>query len=81
LFTTEDEEIADVSKQWGAEVPFLRPKKFAGDTSGIGDAISYTIKKLGKGYSDAGSIAKYYMGSCLTGGLPTHILLSILPMP
>jgi len=36
-------------------------------------------KKPGKGYSDAGSIAKYYMGSCFTGGFPTQILLSSCP--
>ena len=47
VVSTEDEEIAEVSVQWGAEVPFLRPKELAEDTSGIGDAISYTIKKLG----------------------------------
>ncbi len=47
IVSTEDEEIAEVSEQWGAEVPFLRPKELAEDTSGIGDAISYTIKKLG----------------------------------
>jgi hypothetical protein len=29
-------------------------------------------RKPGKGYSDAGSIAKYYMGSCLKGGFPTQ---------
>jgi len=36
-------------------------------------------RKPGKGYSDAGSIAKYYMGGCLTGGFPTQILLSSCP--
>ena len=36
-------------------------------------------RKPDKGYPDAGSMAKYYMGSCLTGGFPTHILLTILP--
>jgi len=47
VVSTEDEEIAEISKEWGAEVPFLRPKEMAGDTSGIGEAISYTIKQLG----------------------------------
>jgi len=36
--------------------------------------------KPDKGYSDAGSIAKYTTwGSCLTGGFPAQILLTILP--
>jgi CMP-N-acetylneuraminic acid synthetase len=47
VVSTEDEEIADVAKKWGAEVPFLRPEKFATDTSSIGEAISYTLKQLG----------------------------------
>ncbi len=36
-----------MAKNRGAEVPFLRPKELAKDTSGIGEAISYTIYKLG----------------------------------
>jgi len=36
-------------------------------------------RKPGKGYSDAGSMAKYYMGSCLTSGFSTQILLSSCP--
>jgi len=46
IVSTEDEEIAEVAKDWGAEVPFLRPKELATDTSNIGDAISYTVSKL-----------------------------------
>ena len=47
VVSTEDEEIAEVAKAWGAEVPFLRPKELAKDTCGIGEAISYTISQLG----------------------------------
>ncbi len=35
----------------------------------------------GKGYPDAGSMAKYYMGSYLIGSSPTKNLPTILPMP
>lgn len=31
VVSTEDEEIAAVAKQWGGEVPFLRPGELAGD--------------------------------------------------
>lgn len=31
IVSTDDEKIADVSRCWGAEVPFLRPAEFAGD--------------------------------------------------
>lgn len=31
LVSTDDEEIAEISRQWGAEVPFLRPAELSGD--------------------------------------------------
>ena len=31
IVSTDGEEIAEVAKSYGAEVPFLRPKEFAGD--------------------------------------------------
>lgn len=46
IVSTDDQEIAAVSKDWGAEVPFLRPKELALDFSSIGDAISYTKSKI-----------------------------------
>lgn len=33
VLTTDDEEIADAGRQYGAEVPFLRPKELAEDTT------------------------------------------------
>ncbi len=33
IVSTDDEEIAEVGRQWGAEVPFLRPAEFAQDVS------------------------------------------------
>ena len=33
LVSTDSEEIADIARHYGAEVPFLRPAAFAGDTS------------------------------------------------
>jgi N-acylneuraminate cytidylyltransferase len=31
LVSTDDQEIAEVARSWGAEVPFLRPQELAGD--------------------------------------------------
>ena len=31
IVSTEDEEIASVAREWGAEVPFIRPQELAGD--------------------------------------------------
>jgi CMP-N-acetylneuraminic acid synthetase len=46
IVSTDDEEIACISKSYGAEVPFLRPKALAGDRSGVGEAINFTLHQL-----------------------------------
>ena len=44
--STEDNEIARVSKRFGAEVPFIRPKNLATDTATTDDVLIHSIKKL-----------------------------------
>ncbi len=46
IVSTDDEEIAEVALRHGAEVPFLRPKELAGDTTGDYPLIDYMIKEL-----------------------------------
>ena len=46
VVSTDDEEIAEVARFHGAEVPFLRPKKLSEDRSYLGDAFIYTINRL-----------------------------------
>ncbi|MDD4979802.1 MAG: acylneuraminate cytidylyltransferase family protein [Candidatus Omnitrophica bacterium] len=48
IVSTEDKEIADISKKYGAEVPFFRPGKFAVDNSKAIDYILHTLKWLKK---------------------------------
>jgi N-acylneuraminate cytidylyltransferase len=43
LVSTDDPEIADVAREWGAEVPFLRPPEFAGDLSPDIDAFRHAL--------------------------------------
>lgn len=50
VVSTDDEEIAKVSRDWGAEVPFLRPSELAQDSSPVADAYSYTLNRLSKSY-------------------------------
>jgi CMP-N-acetylneuraminic acid synthetase len=45
VVSTDDEEIAKVSREYGAEVPFLRDKK-ADDFSPVSEAIIRTIEQL-----------------------------------
>lgn len=49
IVSTEDEEIADVARIWGAEAPFRRPAELAGDyvptTNVIGHAVEWLHSK------------------------------------
>lgn len=46
IVSTEDREIAEISKKYGAEVPFLRPKELAGDSTPGIDPIIHCINWL-----------------------------------
>ncbi|MFJ7952307.1 cytidylyltransferase domain-containing protein [Lysinibacillus sp. NPDC096418] len=46
VVSTDDEEIANISKQCGAEVPFLRPKHLATDTAKTIEVLIHTVEKL-----------------------------------
>ena len=48
IVSTDDERIADVSKQFGAEIPFLRPASLATDSSQAIDSYIYTIDRISK---------------------------------
>lgn len=43
--STDDEEIAEVSRKYGADVPYLRPESLSTDVSSTYDAISFTLDK------------------------------------
>ena len=44
IVTTDDEEIAKIAQEYGAEVPFIRPKELADDFSGTVDVVNHAIK-------------------------------------
>ena len=46
IVSTEDKKIVKISEKYGAEIPFIRPKKLSGDTTPIGDVFVHAIKKL-----------------------------------
>lgn len=51
MVSTDDEEIAEVAKQYGANVPFMRSKRAADDYATTSDVIKevlYNYEKLGK---------------------------------
>jgi pseudaminic acid cytidylyltransferase len=46
IVTTDDDEIADVAKKYGAEVPFLRPKELSDDFTGTVDVVNHALEWL-----------------------------------
>jgi N-acylneuraminate cytidylyltransferase len=46
IVSTDDEEIAQTAKEWGADVPFLRPKHLASDEASGLDPVFHAIEML-----------------------------------
>ena len=46
IVSTDSEEIAEIARHYGAEVPFLRPAAFAGDTSPDIEWLEHALKEL-----------------------------------
>lgn len=50
IVSTDDDGIANISKSFRAEIPFMRPKELARDDSLAIDNYIYTINKLNEGF-------------------------------
>lgn len=46
IVSTDDEEIASISKQYGGDVPFLRPAEISGDKSTSIEAVQHALRWL-----------------------------------
>ena len=46
IVSTDSEDVAAIARHYGAEVPFLRPAAFAGDTSPDIEWVEYTLAEL-----------------------------------
>ena len=44
IVSTDDPEIADVARTWGAEVPFLRPAELAGDSVPTAPVLQHAVR-------------------------------------
>lgn len=49
VLSTEDREIAEAGKAWGAEVPFLRPAELAGDAVPTAPVVCHALDSLRRG--------------------------------
>lgn len=48
IVSTDDESIASIAKEYGAEVPFIRPSCLADDNSSAVDVYLHAVKELGQ---------------------------------
>ena len=60
LVSTDDEEIAEVSKSCGAEVPFIRPAELSDDYSGTTEVVAHAISWMHKQQLKLGTICCIY---------------------
>ena len=44
IVSTDDEEIADVARKYGAEVPFMRPAKLASNTASSISVVDHAVE-------------------------------------
>ncbi|KQC04392.1 MAG: pseudaminic acid cytidylyltransferase [Methanoculleus sp. SDB] len=60
IVSTDDAEIADVARQWGAEVPFIRPAELSTDYSGTLSVIRHAVVWFAERGIDFGQICCIY---------------------
>jgi pseudaminic acid cytidylyltransferase len=60
IVSTDDSEIAKVSKHYGAEVPFIRPASLSDDYTGTVRVINHAINWLIKNSEDVGYVCCIY---------------------
>ena len=60
IVSTDDEEIADVARQWDAEVPFFRPVELAGDFAGTTPVVSHAVQWLLDSGREIGAVCCLY---------------------
>lgn len=51
IVSTDDDEIAQVAREWGSEVPFVRPAELADDFTGTTEVVRHAIELLEKSWT------------------------------
>ena len=52
IVSTEDDEIAEIARRYGAEVPFKRPEELAADNADSMDVVYHAMKWIEKNYGN-----------------------------
>lgn len=60
IVSTDDEEIAKIALEYGAEVPFIRPKEIADDITGTIPVIRHAIRESEKIYGEIDVVCCIY---------------------
>lgn len=60
IVSTDDEEIADIAKKHGAEIPFIRPKELSDDYTGTGQVVEHAVTWLRKHNQDFDYLCTIY---------------------
>lgn len=60
IVSTDDEEIASIVKEYGADVPFIRPKELSDDFSGTGAVVSHALNWLKENGEDYEYVCTIY---------------------
>ncbi|WP_341327680.1 pseudaminic acid cytidylyltransferase [Methylotuvimicrobium sp. KM2] len=60
IVSTDDEEIAEVARNWGAEVPFMRPAELSNDFTGTGAVTRHALKWSLEHYGDIECVCTLY---------------------
>ena len=63
IVSTEDEEIAQVTRSYGAEVPFLRPVELSNDYTGINEVMAHAVSWIYKQNWEVNAICCIYATS------------------
>jgi pseudaminic acid cytidylyltransferase len=60
IVSTDDEEIANVGREYGAEVPFIRPSELADDHIGTTEVIAHAVEQLRSRGADLSAVCCIY---------------------
>jgi pseudaminic acid cytidylyltransferase len=60
VVSTDDVEIAEVAKAYGAEVPFMRPAELSGDYTGTTEVIAHAVRALQSDESRVSAVCCIY---------------------
>lgn len=50
IISTDDDEICRTAKEWGAEVPFVRPKELAEDDTSVYDVLFHALDSINESF-------------------------------